>query len=253
MGRFNQRRFRQYSELGGVVVDEPINNLSYNRATVLSLADVNRCGFWLNDGAVLGCTLPFPAVGYAIDAGGNFVTQVPAGGDSFGEYYSGIITDYSNQACNLRVLRSEMLIEYQMLDGMAGASQQMLLRALNPQVGLADVYNFSVLNTSAPITTLTETTVALGLVGAAFSSEMDAGCNKIKISCVRTAAGVKTITVNWWDRALAAMQTAVLNHAAPGAGDVPIMWFFNANVGNRVMIKRLETSSSPIVYGGAPV
>lgn len=253
MSRMRQRRFHNYVESAAVTREPAINNLSFGPGIATTLAGVNARGFWLNSGG-LGFDQLFLPGDWMIDPAGYLIDNETHGANIIGEFYNGLNLEYTNQICSSRILRSEFLIEYWMARGMAAAgSEQFNIRAFNPQISTVDVYTFQILNAVAAVHTLTETTIPLGAVGAAFPNERGAVCNKIKISAVRVAAGQKNLVVNWWSYGAGAMQTTTLNHIAGGAGDVPIMWSFNLPVTTGLLIKRLEVSNVPIVYGGAPV
>jgi hypothetical protein len=247
--RFKQRLLHRYSQSGVLQPAIPtINNLNYIAAPGNTLSSFEQAGYHYTVFPAPAIDQPFPVsqLEDAVDNQGNFIYTANPGGAVFGEFYTGVGADYTARVIASRVQRCDMLIDYQMIASHTGPPTTMLLRFMDPQVGVVDVYNFAV--NAAGVNTLTEAT--LGAVPGAFTDEYDTTRNKILISIVRIAAGQKRITVNWWDRTAGAMQTAVLNHIAGGVGDIPLMFFMNCMAGtDGFIIRQLTVSDEALSYG----
>lgn len=253
MGQFRRRMQRLAT----------IDDISFVASPGLTKTDVNNTGLHTSDG-VSAYDQPF-GFWTEVDQAGYLVSNDPDDPQAwFGEYYTGIPANYTPQICTSRVQRSEILIDYQITQGVSIGSQFLDINAFNPQVGgLAGIYDFRVGNCwdGPGIFNLAEVSIPLGACAGAFQREGDATCNKIKISAVRVNSGRKDFTISWYQRADwfmmgAAVHTVTLSHVLAGAGDIPLMWAFNVNYpvnNNGIIVKCFKTSCNPIPYGNPPV
>lgn len=258
MSRFTQRRFNRYSRSGVFTRLEPaINDLNFDSSMRLTTLDqVQGCGFWYTrlDGVWYNDN-PLdtdPGV-VSIDRNGCLVVSgapIVAGG-VIGEFSSDPETNYTAQIIAPRILRSDLLLEYRILSSQ-GANNRLRIYGCDPRTGMAATTGCDLTLDTVPLT-LVEAT--LGAVPGPFTSDNDGANNKLLISCQRVNAGQKNIVISWYDRALAAIQTVTMNQVVPGVGDLPIMWniqVYQADPGT-VVFSKIQTSSTALAYGDAPV
>jgi len=206
-----------------------------------TLADLNGLGLWNHDLAGVQWNTPFDPSYFSIDGNGCLVMRgnpVPGALPSFGEY--SILPEllYTSQVIAERVLRSECLLEYQLLGGQQLAFTQVAICTNDPS--------------NPPFRRWYS---AHGIIGTAFSSEYDTVSNKIHIAATRIDNDNKRLTFKWWDRALGAIATATFIDTAAGRGNVAHIWWVGdlAPVDSRMVVKTFITSNDPIPYGNPPV
>ena len=264
MSRFRQRLHSQYSSGGVQVIREAITSKQFAPSPGLALADVNARGFWAYDGVGAFDAALNPTM-YSMTLAGQLRAQIdPAGAinTDFGEWYNddSIVTDYPAQVLASRILRSEIMLDYELLGSVVLPISTFSIIPYDPLTGYAAAAIAFVVAIANPATYLfSEGALAPGGIGTAFVNERDAMCNKVKISAVRVNAGQKNFVVNWWDRTAGAMQTATLNWIAAGVGDQALLWAIQMpNAGglpthSELLVRNLLVSDGPITYGNAPV
>ncbi len=262
MSRLRQRlhaRFSDTSSPGNIRRRDGINNVGFLANNINAIGDYPTAGIWSFDG-VGAIDQPLAnATGFWRDDNGCLVCDpLLVGLDcNFGEFYDNIPTNYPAPVLASRILRSEVLIEYTLMGGIAAVITGFNITAYSPILGYAGAFvaSWTIQEVAGPLTTLTEGTAGLGVVAGAFADEPELCSNKIKISSQRVNAGSKNFVVNFWQRGTNTMQTVTQNWAAAGVGDLPIMWIINVTQanGSKMLIKRLEMSDDAIAYGNMPV
>lgn len=246
MSRLRQRRFFTFSESLALTRDPAINDSIFDPAThgIIPLNEMGEHGVWSFAGGAINVPLP---VNFGIGPLGELVQTNSDIAD--GEYYNGVVAQYTPQICASRIQRSDYMIEYELLDAIALGNIPFNIVGFNPRAGTAAIIGWQV-NTAGP--TLTEWAAGLGLVAGAFASEMDADSNKLLFSARRINANTKNLVVSWYDRNLAAVQTVTQVWAGGGTGDQPIMWYWSLPA-CRLVVKKVQCSSTAIAYGNPPV
>jgi hypothetical protein len=236
--RFKQRLFHLHSESGVTEEERFLNDLSYEASPGNGLDAVEKSGFYMFDG-VNNFDVPAAAPVFWMGVDGTIACALVGTGQILGEFTTGVPAEYLGVAASsARSLRSEIMIDYQMLTqgGIAQGEQNPMIVGFDPGVGVAPVYTFVIDTLMPPDTSvMSEGTAGLGPVGTAFTSILDGQWNRIKISAQQIAIGQKNLVVTWFDR-------------AKGVGVVPIVWYINSGAGIMRIIN-LKTSSSVIPYG----
>lgn len=263
MSRLRQRLHHRYSDTtspGSIRRREAIDNINIDPSQITSLADLNTRGLWQANGGVTTMNQAFTAANCKIDRNGYLVINQQGAAWNFGEWYNNIPTDYPVSCLASRILRSEIMLEYQVLGGIVDTAISFNLMPYSPAAGiLAGALSFVVACGVGPGTLLSEATIAPGGVGAAFVSERDALSNKIRISAQRVNANSKNFVCTWYNRTAVATATATVNWAGAGLGDTPLMWRIQFNAGGALpnsqlmIVKSLQISDDAITYGNVPV
>jgi hypothetical protein len=259
--RFKQRMTRRYSDTtapGNIRHRQFINDLNIDPTQTTTLASLNARGLWQSNVGITTFDQPFDPAVFGVDGSGHLVADKQTQ-TQFGEYYTGIPTDYPIAVQASRALRSDVLIEYQLLGGIQDGTNGIFILPFTPATGpWGSVLNF-VVEVAGARNSLIEATIAPGGVGTAFVSERDGVSNKILISARRVNANSKDFVCTWYDRSAGAVATATVNWAGGGFGDEPLMWRFTVPgsgglpSGGQFLLKSLQISDSPIAYGAMPV
>lgn len=262
MSRLRQRLHHRFSDTtspGNIRRREAIADINIDPANITSLADLNAAGLWQSNVGLTTMNQPFAAANCRIDRNGYLVINQQAANVNFGEWYNNIPTDYPASVMASRILRSEIMIEYQFMGGLNDAGMLNFLFAYSPITGILAAPIAFAFNYAAGANLFNEATIAPGGVGTAFVSERDLISNKLHISAQRVNANSKNFVCTWYDRTAGALANATVNWAGAGVGDTPLMWYFMFAAGGALpnsqlmTVKSLQISDSAITYGDFPV
>ena len=221
-------------------------NILADAVLTAGLTNWEQGGIYADDGAgnnVAGLA----TLNASVDSQGRLLFP-PFGVAALGEWYNGVVADYSASVVASRVLRSDLMVEFAI---QTITSDQLYLCTFNPSLALP-VTQWRV-NTST--NDIVETAAGLGAVAGPFTAQADSCCQKILISARRIAAGQKDYVISWYDRATATVLTSTVNHVAGGVGDAPLMWQLRLGAVDGYYIKSFATGdfNSPLTYGAIPV
>ena len=222
-----------------------------------TLADLNGIGLWNHNLAGNQWNTPFDPSYFSIDGNGCLVMRGNPGTlPSFGEYSILPESLYTSQVIPERVLRSECLLEYQLLGGQQLGFIAFAICTNDPSnPPIRRWYDIAIEVNTPAIQEMKETGISGHGLITVFGSEYDTVSNKIHIAVTRIDDDNKRLTFEWWDRTLGAIATATFVDTAPGRGNIAHVWWIGdlAGVNNRMVVKTFIASGNPIPYGNPPV